>query len=71
MSDPPIHKATKDAILSEDSRIVIRDGKVIIENLSQDLLDVALALNPNDLDLLERKEALDEDTRGEDVDGTL
>jgi len=39
----------------EETRIVIRDGRVMIENLTQDMLDVAVSLNPGDASLLARK----------------
>lgn len=68
--NPTTQSNAKDATLIEDSRIVIRGGKVIIENLSEDLLDLALALNPTDPDLIERKHVLD-DARHEDIDGTF
>lgn len=32
----------------DGTRIVIKDGKVMFENLTGDLLDVARALNPDD-----------------------
>lgn len=38
----------------EGTRIIIRDGKVMFENLTGDLLDVARALNPDDPNLKER-----------------
>lgn len=38
----------------EGTRIIIKDGKVMFENLTGDLLDVAKALNPDDPNLKER-----------------
>ena len=52
--------------LPEDCRIVIRGGRVTIENLTPDLLDVALALNPSDPDLLARAAELAQDKRKDD-----
>lgn len=42
-------------MLGEDSRIIIKDGQVLIENMSDDLLDLALSLNPNDQELKKRQ----------------
>lgn len=42
-------------IFPEGTRIVIQDGKVTFENMTQDLLDVALSLNPDDENLRERR----------------
>ncbi|MCL2325053.1 MAG: hypothetical protein FWC40_00915 [Proteobacteria bacterium] len=39
----------------EETRIVIRNGQVMIENLTRDMLDVAVSLNPEDASLLARK----------------
>lgn len=45
-------------MLGEDSRIIIRGGQVLIENMSDDLLDLALSLNPNDAGLKQRQAEL-------------
>ncbi|MBO5752886.1 MAG: hypothetical protein J6S69_04230 [Proteobacteria bacterium] len=42
-------------MLPEGTRIVIRGNTVTFENMTPDLLDVALSLNPNDSDLLARR----------------
>lgn len=41
--------------IPEGTRIVIRNGSVTFENLTQDMLDVALSLNPDDPDLKGRE----------------
>ena len=43
-------------VLLEGTRIVIRDGCVTFENLTEDMLDVALSLNPDDPELKKRVE---------------
>ncbi|MBQ9818389.1 MAG: hypothetical protein IJM59_13130 [Proteobacteria bacterium] len=43
-------------VLPEGTRIVIRDGCVTFENLTEDMLDVALSLNPDDPELKKRVE---------------
>ena len=49
-----INDILEDACRINDSRIIIRGGKVIIENLGPDLIDIALALNPDDPELIAR-----------------
>ena len=49
-------------MLPEGTRIVIHNGVVTFENLTEDFVDVALSLNPEDSDLRQRKQA----TPGED-----
>lgn len=59
MSEKPKEKDTTqgaaasiELVLDSGSRIIIEpSGRVIIENLTADLLDVATALNPDDLSL--------------------
>ncbi len=41
-------------VIPEGTRIVIRDGRVTFENLTEDMLDVALKLNPDDPELKDR-----------------
>ena len=45
------------AMLPEGTRIIIHNGVVTFENLTEDLVDVALCLNPDDPDLQERKKS--------------
>ena len=49
-------------MLPEGTRIVIHNGVVTFENLTEDFVDVALSLNPEDPDLRQRKQT----TPGED-----
>ncbi|MBR4986713.1 MAG: hypothetical protein IKY83_13350 [Proteobacteria bacterium] len=44
----------------DGTRIVIRDGKVIFENLTPDMLDVALSLDPENEELKIRKKKMEE-----------
>lgn len=41
--------------IPEGTRIVIRNGSVTFENMTPDILDIALSLNPDDPNLIERK----------------
>ncbi len=45
----------------DGTRIIIRDGKVIFENLTPDMLDVALALDPDNEELKIRKQMMDKE----------
>lgn len=50
--DKPEQNSDDEDFPDEESRIVIRsDGTVVIENLTETLAEVAVALNPEDIDL--------------------
>jgi len=50
--DESSHSSDETEFPEEESRIVIRnDGTVVIENLTETLAEVAVALNPEDADL--------------------
>ncbi|MBQ9396203.1 MAG: hypothetical protein IJU23_11930 [Proteobacteria bacterium] len=44
------------SMFPEGTRIVIQDGKVTFENMTPELLDVALSLNPDDENLRQRRD---------------
>ena len=46
-------------MLPEGTRIIIRGKTVTFENMTPELLDVALSLNPNDAELRARQENID------------
>ena len=43
----------------EETRIIINGLHVTIENLSQNMLDVALSLNPDDKELIKRQKSFE------------
>lgn len=50
-------------MLPEGTRIVIRGGQVIFENLTPDMLDVAHELNPNDEDINQRRQNIGDQSK--------
>lgn len=55
---------TADELFSEfpdGTRIIIRDGKVIFENLTPEMLDVALSLDPDNEELKIRKQMMNKE----------